>query len=300
MGLETGCVIAVFLVSSLIVAINVRGGKHNDPGKSIISQLSRTLTAISLTGLAAMVAMIGPADCQTADQVPESGIHLPAEMSTMTTIEDMVSGWNYELRPVSYGNPANSYRDYMTETELVGLIEMYKTALQDEDFTEEPRNYLVTVVNLGRAYSDLAVFQDRAGNLDVARWIFSETARSIVDAEFPAEYSEIQYHLGRIYLLQSELSSRGENLFKSIIAFERAIDWRKQNPYSLDYGLALANLGIAYADLAQIYNRQGNLEYARGAYRQAMKVLTPQRYPTYYEILDNLIKETEHYLAGDL
>ncbi|MBD3382322.1 MAG: hypothetical protein GF404_09010 [candidate division Zixibacteria bacterium] len=300
MGLETGCVIAVFIVSSLIVAINVRSDRHRDSGKGIISQLSRTLTAISLTGLAALVALIGPVDCRTADQVTDAGEYSPVEMSSLTTFEELVAGWNYQLRPASYGNPANSYRDYMNETELVGLIEMYKTALQDEDFTEQPRNYLVTVVNLGRAYSDLAVFQDRAGNLDVARWIFNETARSIVDAEFPAEYSEIQYHLGRIYLLQSELSSRGENLFKSIIAFERALDWRKQNPYSLDYGLALANLGIAYADLAQIYNRQGNLEYARGAYRQAMNVLTPQRYPTYYEILDNLMKETEHYLAGDL
>lgn len=90
-----------------------------------------------------------------------------------------------------------------------------------------------------------------------------------------------------------EIKDKGDNIIKSIEAYDKALKIYTQKEYPLFYAKIKRNLGIAYEVLSEIKDKETNLLMAIDCYKAALIVFIEKDYPSQYKELKQLIKGIE-------
>ena len=105
----------------------------------------------------------------------------------------------------------------------------------------------------------------------------------------PAVWARIQNNLGAVYSELARYQDRQENLERSILAYQQALDYRKgesggdMRPYAATQN----NLGTAYWNLAQHRDAVQNLKQAVSAYSEALRHHSRSEQPLEYGMIQN-------------
>src|SRR5690606_27968715 len=99
-------------------------------------------------------------------------------------------------------------------------------------------------------------------------------------------WADAQNSLGVVYR-QHPTGTRGDNLRKAMAAYKAALKYYTPQAAPLDYAMTQNNLGIVYAHLAEIEDREGNLRQAIAAFEAALEYRTAKTAPLDYAMTQN-------------
>ena len=68
--------------------------------------------------------------------------------------------------------------------------------------------------------------------------------------------------------------------------------------FPLDYATTQNNLGLAYRDLANVRNREGNLKLAIRAFGEALKIYAEKDYPDRHKLVTENLNRAKKALQG--
>ncbi|MCT7965308.1 tetratricopeptide repeat protein [Laspinema sp. D1] len=105
----------------------------------------------------------------------------------------------------------------------------------------------------------------------------------------PSVWARIQNNLGAVYSELARYQDRQENLQRSILAYQQALDYRKGEPGGdmRPYAATQNNLGTAYWNLAQHRDAVQNLKQAVSAYSEALRHHSRSEQPLEYGMIQN-------------
>jgi tetratricopeptide (TPR) repeat protein len=130
---------------------------------------------------------------------------------------------------------------------------------------------------LGNAYVSLATIDNAKANLGYAVDAFNEALKIRTATSHRTDYAKTLAGLGVAYRRLSEVDDRETNLATAVNYLTRAekfFKWpkvQKENPTT--YWNVEDNLGAVYNHLAEIRDKQGNVEKAMTAFKEAFRVL---------------------------
>ncbi|MGL5193419.1 MAG: tetratricopeptide repeat protein, partial [Chroococcales cyanobacterium] len=111
-----------------------------------------------------------------------------------------------------------------------------------------------------------------------------------LDAEaLPDVWARIQNNLGAVYSELARYRDRQENLERSILAYQQALNYRKGEAGGdlRPYAATQNNLGTAYWNLAQHRDAMENLKQAVSAYSEALRHHSRSEQPLEYGMIQN-------------
>jgi tetratricopeptide (TPR) repeat protein len=169
---------------------------------------------------------------------------------------------------------------------------LYIESLKIRTIIDYPLDYAHTQIHLGTALGELANFEDsenaKENLLNKSIECFNEAHKIYSQQKYPDKYLSINNHLATSHINLSNISDKKKNIEESI-KFSNIVT-SSTNPMDnlFIYSKAALNLGIAYANLAQIEDKEGNYRKAELYFEEVIKLLENENTNDY-----NLAK---HYL----
>jgi len=227
---------------------------------------------------------------QNLDNVGEI-ISFPFELGLDDVFEEMLELFKDDIEAMSFlGYKAVVTSSISHQVRTIGsAIKALNQALKVYTFDEFPYYYAMTQNNLGNAYSELSIVDDKAGNCNKAIKAFEEALKVYTFDEFPYYYATTQNNIGAAYCSLSKVEKKAENCKKAIKAFDEALEVRTLDKYPYDYAMTQNNLGVAYRNLSEVEeeDKAENCKKAIKAFEEAMKVYTFGKFPYDYAMTQN-------------
>jgi tetratricopeptide (TPR) repeat protein len=156
--------------------------------------------------------------------------------------------------------------------------------------------YTMIQNNLGIAYTELAIYQDKVINFKRAIKAYHEGLHYRQDD--PLKYATTQNNLGITYWQLAQLEQPINNLKMAISAYNKAISHYLPDTAPLHWAMIQNNLGNTYLQLAQFQHPDVYLGLAIAAYQQALKYRTADLTPAGYATTQNNLAMTYWLLAN--
>lgn len=200
--------------------------------------------------------------------------------------EESARFWRPEKYPLDYATLCNNWGfAYRNLGELDGenqreylekAIEIYQDALKYRTPQSAPQAYALTMGNLGYTYRLLSNITAPEDNLMQAKNALEEALAYRTCETNPRGYAISQSSLGRIYYAISEYASddatRIDNLTAAFKAFDEAIAYFETENNTSRWANTMRYKAQACYDLAQIQDRDSNLQLAIELLTQAMNI----------------------------
>ncbi len=167
-------------------------------------------------------------------------------------------------------------------------INAFEKALAIISKDEYPILYYNTLSNYARFKAfESDLLDDESEKLKAAQSAYSHIQEVIgyfTISKYPLDYATAKKHLGMIYDSLSNIENSEENLRKSIIADEEALEIYTELDYPIEFAELMGNLGYTYSKITWYSNEIGDVEIACQFYEKALTIFTKEDYP-YYNIL---------------
>jgi tetratricopeptide (TPR) repeat protein len=176
-------------------------------------------------------------------------------------------------------------------------IDLYREGLSQIDAPGDSQIRARLHKNLGIAAADLARYQDRTENLQVAIAAYKQALLDLDPKVEPKQHAAAQNNLATAYWNLAQDSEPATNLKSAIAAYTQALSCYSPEREPLNYAGVQNNLGTACWNLCQHEPSEILLVRAIAAYREALKYRTRELVPVACAATHNNLGTAHWHLA---
>jgi tetratricopeptide (TPR) repeat protein len=166
-------------------------------------------------------------------------------------------------------------------------IEAYKGTFKFRTYKKHPKDYAMTQNNLGLAYGELSVVENKKENCIKAIRSYEEVLRFCTYKNFPMQFAMAKSNLGIAYCGLAEIENKKDNCNKAVLAYEDAFNLYTFKDFPLQFANTNNNLGIAYLELSRIEDKKKYCNIAIKAFNEALRVNNYINFPWEYAMTQN-------------
>ncbi|MGL5064672.1 MAG: hypothetical protein ACRC62_32215 [Microcoleus sp.] len=178
-------------------------------------------------------------------------------------------------------------------------IVLYREGLSQIDAPGEPQIRARLNKNLGIAAADLARYQDKTENLQVAIAAYKQALQDLDPQVEPKQHAAAQNNLATAYWNLAQDSEPVANLKNAIAAYTQSLSCYSPEREPLNYAGVQNNLGTACWNLCQHEPSEILLVRAIAAYREALKYRTRELVPAACAATHNNLGTAHWHLANN-
>ena len=211
------------------------------------------------------------------------------EITLDDVLEEMLELFNDDKEVLlSLANKAVEKAFITRQVQTIRLaISIYDAILKFYTYDRTPRDYGTTQNNLGIAYAELSLVENKAGNCKLAIEAYEQALKVRTLEQFPYDYAATQNNLGNAYVNLFSVENKADSIKLAIKAFLEALKVRTLEVYPNEYAMTQNNLGNAYFNLSLVKDKADNCKLAIKACDNALKVIALETYPNEYAKTQN-------------
>ncbi len=169
-------------------------------------------------------------------------------------------------------------------------LDEFNESLKVYTIEKYPGDYANILFNLAVTHRRLSFFENPLNNLKIALGYCEDSLLINTFERNKESYGSIKITQGAIYRRLSEIDNQNKEqyLINALDAYSQALILYKIYNEPYQYALIYGNIGNVYIEFSKIKDKQDNVIKAIEAFDEALKIFTPENYPSdYYRTIKN-------------